>query len=129
MVFQTFSMADSIISWRIRDIWSVDGNVDARYTDHTSTTETNTLNYLQRAGTFDYSYRNRRNYDLILSTEHNCRYEKEQWSFWLNPKFSFGNQKERGENTAATFRKEIRESTARSSMCSSTAIRRRSVRN
>lgn len=87
--------------------WELTGNVDVTHVDYTNDETSNTVYYLQNANTYEFEDLKTRNRDLSVTTYHDFRLKKDKWNLNIKPAFSYNNNKDNEESSAATFDKEI----------------------
>lgn len=91
-----------------RKIWSVSGNVDAKYVDNTVKKDIFTESFLQRNSfqtTLDYM----RNKTFSISTNHQFKFDKELYYFNIRPEFRYNRSRSTSDNATVEFDTDVQE--------------------
>ena len=91
-----------------RKVWSVNGNIDANYTDNTLTKNVFTESFLQR-NSFQTSISNTLNKTLSLSTSHEFKYNKELYFLNIRPEFRYNRTRTMSADASAEFDRNVQE--------------------
>ncbi|MBD5280421.1 MAG: outer membrane beta-barrel protein [Bacteroides sp.] len=91
-----------------RKVWSVNGNVDVKYTDNKVTKNVFTESFL-KTNSFQTSLSSDRSKPLNLSTSHKFKYFKESYYIKIDPDFSYSRNRSESQTTSAEFDSNVQE--------------------
>lgn len=92
-----------------RKVWSINGNIDAKYFDNKLSRNTFTESFLQSGNTYMTSLEKNRNMVLRFDTEHSIKYNKPLYYLSLRPTFCFNRTKTQAGTSAVTFNTDIQD--------------------
>lgn len=90
-----------------RKVWSLNGNLNAIYTDNFVRQNQLTETFIPGGNTYQTSLSNNRKYDLNLSTNHIFRYWRDRFYWRIDPDFSYRRSNGMNNDLSATFNKDI----------------------
>ncbi len=91
-----------------RKIWSISGNVDAKYLDNTVKKNVFTESFLQR-NSFQTTLDNMRDKTFSIATNHQFKFEKELYYFNIRPEFRYNRSRSTSENASVEFDTDVQE--------------------
>lgn len=104
-------IANGGFDYRVEDprkVWTVSGNVDAKYIDNIVKKNTFTESFLQR-NSFQTSLGNSRDKTFSISTNHEFRFDKELYYFNIRPEFRYNRTRSSSENASVEFDSNVQE--------------------
>lgn len=94
----------------VMKVWSVGGNIDARYADNLITRNSVEESFLTGGNTFKSSFSTQHNYDFSLNTDHTFKWQKPLFYTKLLPTISYTRHHRESGSTDATFDSNVQES-------------------
>ncbi len=91
-----------------RKVWSISGNVDAKYVKNTVHKNIFTESFLQR-NSFQTTLDNMRNKNFSISTNHQFKLDKEFYYFNIRPEFRYNRTRSTSDNSSVEFDTDVQE--------------------
>lgn len=91
-----------------RKVWTISGNVDAKYVKNTITKNIFTESFMQR-NSFQTTLDNMRSKNFSIATNHQFKFEKKYYYFNLRPEFQYNRTRSMSENASVEFDTNVQE--------------------